>query len=142
MQTLPIRLAPGQDLRRALEAAVAAHGCTAAFVLSGVGSLSAATLRFAGAAEAAALPGDVEILTLAGSLGGPGVSHLHASIAAADGTVRGGHVGYGCTVRTTAEVLLALLPEWTFGRARDAATGYDELVVQPAAPLSTTSDGA
>jgi predicted DNA-binding protein with PD1-like motif len=33
-------------------------------------------------------------------------------------------------VRTTAEVLLALLPEWAFSREPDAATGYDELVVR------------
>jgi hypothetical protein len=35
---LPLRLMPGDDLRRALEAAGADEGCSAAFVLSGVGS--------------------------------------------------------------------------------------------------------
>jgi hypothetical protein len=35
-------------------------------------------------------------------------------------------------VRSTAEVLLALLPEWEFARERDAVTGYDELVVRVA----------
>jgi hypothetical protein len=33
-------------------------------------------------------------------------------------------------VRTTAEILLALLPEWEFVREPDAATGYDELVAR------------
>ena len=33
MKTFPIRLTPGQDLRAALEAAVAAQNCRAAFVL-------------------------------------------------------------------------------------------------------------
>ena len=51
MQTLPLRLLPGQDLRRALEAAVAERGCHAAFVLSGIGSLAPACVRFAGAPE-------------------------------------------------------------------------------------------
>jgi predicted DNA-binding protein with PD1-like motif len=36
----------------------------------------------------------------------------------------------GCIVRTTAEVLLTLLPEWEFAREPDAATGFDELVVR------------
>jgi len=132
MQTLPIRLAPGEDLRRALELAVAARGLKAAFVLAGIGSLASPRLRLAGAADALAIDGDVELLALCGSIAAHG-SHLHAGVARADGSVVGGHVAYGCAVRTTAELLLALLPEWEFERAPDAATGYDELVVRPAA---------
>ena len=52
MDALPIRLRPGDDLRRALEATVASTGCSAGFVLAGVGSLTEARLRFAGADEA------------------------------------------------------------------------------------------
>jgi uncharacterized protein len=37
----------------------------------------------------------------------------------------GGPVAPGCTVRTTAEVLLVLLPDWAFARKQDAVTGYD-----------------
>jgi predicted DNA-binding protein with PD1-like motif len=129
METLALRLTPGQDMRRAIEAAVAAHGCTAAFVLSGIGSLAEARLRMAGANEVRTLAEDLEILTLAGTIGGGNASHLHASVARASGEVVGGHVGAGCIVRTTAEVLLALLPDWHFARAPDATTGYDELVV-------------
>lgn len=130
---LPLRVAPGEDLRRALEAVVAAQGQSAAFVLAGIGSLQDARLRLAGAAEPELLAGDTEILTLSGSVW-PGGSHLHATLAGADGAVRGGHLAYGNLVRTTAEVLLALLPGWQFSRARDAATGDDELVVRPAPP--------
>ena len=140
METLPIRLLPGQDLRRALETVVAARGCSAAFVLSGIGSLAPAILRFAGATELTTIVGDTEMLTLSGSVAVHG-SHLHASVSDAQGVIKGGHVGYGCTVRTTAEVLLALLPDWRFSREPDAATGYDELVVRPAA-RSATGDGA
>ena len=46
------------------------------------------------------------------------------------GEVFGAHVAPGCFVRTTAEVLLALLPEWAFAREPDALTGYGELVVR------------
>jgi hypothetical protein len=49
------------------------------------------------------------------------------------GQVLGGQVAAGCIVRTKAEVLLALLPEWQFARESDAGTGFDELVVQPLA---------
>ena len=55
-------------------------------------------------------------------------AHLHLSVADAMGRVTGGHLAYGSTVRTTAELLLALLPGWQFGRAIDPATGYAELV--------------
>ncbi|SFC57760.1 hypothetical protein SAMN05216344_1236 [Polaromonas sp. OV174] len=137
MQTLPLRLNPGQDLRAALEAAVRSHHCRAAFVLCGIGSLSEARLRLAGADQPLGLSGDSEILSLCGSVavnetdsGLHSSSHLHMALATASGEVLGGHVAPGCLVRTTAEVLLALLPEWTLTREPDALTGYDELVVR------------
>jgi predicted DNA-binding protein with PD1-like motif len=51
-------------------------------------------------------------------------------VADACGRVLGGHVAHGCIVRTTAEVLLALLPGWSFSREPDARTGWDELVIR------------
>ncbi|MGV7209872.1 PPC domain-containing DNA-binding protein [Oxalobacteraceae bacterium A2-2] len=128
---LPLRLAPGQDLRAALMEALHASGAQAGYVLQGMGSLGAAMLRYAGRAQPTALAGDMEILTLAGSLAPDGV-HLHMSVSDADGVVRGGHVTAGCVVRTTAEVLVALLPAHRFDRVHDAATGYPELLVSPA----------
>ncbi|MET3133664.1 putative DNA-binding protein with PD1-like motif [Oxalobacteraceae bacterium GrIS 1.11] len=128
MQTLPLRLLPGQDLRAALDVALAVHGVEAAFVLQGIGSLSVAQLRLAGASHATELRGDLEILTLAGTLS-PDGAHLHMALADAHGRVTGGHVAPGCLVRTTAEILLALLPDQRFGRAPDAATGFPELTI-------------
>ena len=130
MKTLPLRLSPGDDLRAALQAAVAAHGCEAAFVVAGIGSLREARLRFAGRDAPHHAVGDLEILTLSGTLGAGG-PHLHASLADADGRVFGGHVAPGCLVRTTAEVLLALLPDVCFARELDAATGWAELAIRP-----------
>jgi predicted DNA-binding protein with PD1-like motif len=130
MRTLPLRLPPGAELRDALHAVLQAKGVEAAFVLAGIGSLSVAQLRLAGADTPQRLRNDLEVLTLSGSIAPDGV-HLHASIADATGRVWGGHVAAGCIVRTTAEVLLALLPEWRLGRAADPATGYAELTVQP-----------
>jgi predicted DNA-binding protein with PD1-like motif len=130
MKTLPLRLNPGDDLRAALDAALAALGAEAAFVVSGIGSLREARLRFAGRDTAHAVLGDLEILTLSGTLGAGG-SHLHASIADADGRVLGGHVAPGCIVRTTAEILLAVLDGMRFTREPDAATGHAELAIRP-----------
>lgn len=85
-----------------------------------------------GAEQVIELAGEIEILTLAGSLAANG-SHLHISVADRQGRVLGGHVAPGCIVRTTAEILLALLPDWQFERAPDPATGYAELQIAPRA---------
>jgi uncharacterized protein len=121
-----LRLYPGDDLRAALSAAAGEPG---GFVLSGIGSLGRACIRRAGADLATDRVGDFEILTLAGSLS-PDGAHLHISVADAQGRVWGGHVAPGCTVRTTAEVLVAVLPAGMLGRAHDPATGFAELVVR------------
>ena len=128
MQPLPLRLLPGQDLRLALEAALGSH--TAAFVLQGIGSLSVAQLRYAGVEQVTELRGDLEILTLAGSIS-PDGAHLHMSVSDAHGHVVGGHVTPGCIVRTTAEILLAILPDHAFSRETDPdGSGFRELVVR------------
>jgi predicted DNA-binding protein with PD1-like motif len=129
MQTHPLRLSPGDDLRAAIEDVLRQRDVRAAFVLQGIGSLSVAQLRFAGAEHATALHGDLEILTVAGSVS-PDGAHLHMAVSDARGRVFGGHVAHGCTVRTTAELLLALLPEHRFSRAPDPATGFMELVIR------------
>ena len=128
MLTLPLRLRPGDDVRGAVVAALLASGQQAGFVLQGIGSLSVAQLRYAGQPQATALRGDLEILTLAGSIA-PDGAHLHMSVSDARGQVFGGHVGPGCVVRTTAELLLALLPERRFTREHDPLTGYPELCI-------------
>ncbi|XHS80502.1 PPC domain-containing DNA-binding protein [Burkholderiaceae bacterium UC74_6] len=136
MKPLPLRLHPGVDLRGGLAAALAeaGGGSCSAFVLSGIGSLSRVALRLAGANETLQLDGELEILSLAGTLG-PDGAHLHMSIADASGRVLGGHVGPGCIVRTTAEVLLAVLDDWELRRTPDPATGFLELQpVQKSSP--------
>ena len=128
MKALPLRLKPGVDLRAALEAELAAHSQHAAVVVSGIGSLSSARVRFGGASEPEERRGDLEILTLAGTVGANG-SHLHMTFADSEGRVLGGHAAYGCIVRTTAEVVLLLLNDWSFKRELDPDTGFAELVI-------------
>jgi predicted DNA-binding protein with PD1-like motif len=129
MEPLPLRLEPDSDLRRVLEASLDLRRHDAAFVVAGIGSLGQARLRLAGKEHLETLKGNLEILTLAGSISRDG-AHLHMSVADEKGHVIGGHVGYDCVVRTTAEVLLVLLPEWSFTRERDPMTGFAELVVR------------
>jgi uncharacterized protein len=129
LEPLPVRLPPGTDLKGGLDALVRAHALTAAFVVAGMGSLCSAALRLAGAAKTSVIEGDLELLSLSGTLS-PNGSHLHASIADAAGTVLGGHVVSGCIVRTTAEVLIASLPDHAFERVTDPATGFRELRIK------------
>jgi uncharacterized protein len=131
MQAHPLRLYPGDDLRAAVENVLSEGKLRAAFVIQGIGSLSVAELRFAGADLPTELRGDLEILTLAGSVS-PNGAHLHMSVSDSRGQVFGGHVSHGCKVRTTAELLLALLPEHAFFREADPRTGFAELVIRAA----------
>ncbi|HEY1610357.1 MAG TPA: PPC domain-containing DNA-binding protein [Paraburkholderia sp.] len=131
MQAHPLRLAPGDDVRVAVEDVLRQQQWSAAFVIQGIGSLNVAQLRFAGLDAPTELRGDLEILTLAGSVS-PDGAHLHMSVADAHGRVFGGHVARGCTVRTTAELLLAVLPEQRFARELDPATGFMELRISEA----------
>jgi predicted DNA-binding protein with PD1-like motif len=129
MQALPLRFPARVDLRAALESVLGEHGVGAGFVLQGIGSLDVARIRLAGMDELAELRDDLEIISLGGSLSPDGV-HLHIAVADAQGRVTGGHMGPGCIVRTTAEVLVALLPDWRFSREPDTQSGYKELAIK------------
>ncbi|MBC7703117.1 MAG: DNA-binding protein [Rhodoferax sp.] len=128
METWPLRLAPGIDLRIALYDAVAPRNCRAALVVSGAASLRWASLRMAGATDPEILYGELDILRLAGTVAGNG-GHLHLSVADPLDRVLGGHAGVDGPVRTAAEVLLVLLPEGSATRAPDRATGFAERVI-------------
>ena len=129
MKVVPLRLQPGDDLRQALESWMGEQEEQAGCVISAIGSLSVAELRFAGAAAATTIRGDLEILSLSGTLSADG-AHLHIAVADSKGAVIGGHLCPGSLVRTTAELVIALLPEWQFRRERDPATGYAELAIK------------
>ena len=131
MRCIPLRLEPGSDLRTSLEAAAGAAAGGSAFVVCGIGSLSQTRLRLAGAASEATVQGDVEIVSLSGTLT-PDGAHLHMAVADAQGRVLGGHVCRGNIVRTTAEVLLVPVSPWTLAREQDPQTGCKELVVRAA----------
>ena len=124
-----IRLMPGDDLKEALMKLTKEHALGAGIVLTCVGSLAEASLRFAGREETITLPGPFEIVSLVGTLSLEGV-HLHIALANRDGAMVGGHVQVGCTVYTTAELVIGELSGVTFLRTFDTVTGYEELEVR------------
>jgi predicted DNA-binding protein with PD1-like motif len=129
MKVVPLRLQPGADLRGALDAWMGEQEAQAGCLISTVGSLSVAQLRLAGAREATLIRGEMEILSLSGTLSRDG-AHLHIAVANSSGSVIGGHLCSGSLVRTTAELVIGLLPEWRFRRELDPATGYAELEIK------------
>lgn len=115
MQVVPLRLQPGDDLRLCLEAWMRQQTIAAACLLSGIGSLRGAQLRFAGQQGPTAVGGDLETLSLSGTLSADG-AHLHMAV--------------GCVVRTTAELVVGVLEGWRFNRELDPTTGWRELVIE------------
>jgi hypothetical protein len=125
-RTVVVRLEPGEDPRARLEALAAENAWRGAAVVSAVGSLTEARLRYADREKVRRLRGPLEVVSLSGTLGPDGV-HLHAAVANGRGRVRGGHLGHGSAVYTTLEVVLRVLDDVTLRREVDPATGYREL---------------
>ena len=123
---LALRLRPGDDLRAGLERAFAAAPERAGFVAASVGSLSRLVLRHAGRDGPTPLEGCFELVGLSGTLSVDG-PHLHVLASDPDGRVVGGHLLPGCTVRTTAEIVIGLARGVRFTRPTDAGTGHAEL---------------
>ena len=133
------RLHRGQDLFRSIETFVKEHHIAAGAVVSGVGCVSRWRLRDATGVRERSGEEDVEIVSLMGTVSEHGC-HLHASFSRADLSAFGGHLLPGCVVNTTAEIVLAEIPDRAFTRQPDSETGYDELVIAPASPKETTND--
>ncbi len=125
-----LRLTPHQDLLLELEEFARRHQLSAACILTCVGSLRRASLRFADRSEANTLDGRFEIISLTGTFAEDG-GHYHIGLADGEGMAMGGHLLPGCLIYTTAEIVLVELPELRFLRQPDPATGYDELAIIP-----------
>ena len=78
MQPLPLKLAPGSDLRLSLEELAQLDGISG-FVLGVVGNLTKASFQCPGQVEPTVLEGDLEVITLNGTFSPEGV-HLHLSL--------------------------------------------------------------
>lgn len=122
-----LRLHPGDDLKDSL--VDWSEGAGAASVLTCVGSLRTASLRFADQPEPTLLEGPFEIVSLVGTLS-PDGAHLHLAVADAEGRTVAGHLGSGSIVYTTAEIVLGVLPALRFSRQVDPETTWKELVIE------------
>ncbi len=129
LETHCFRLTPGQDLKNELIAFCKSRDLKAATLLSGVGSLTEARLRLAGATVEAHLTGPFEIISLIGTLSAE-TAHLHIAIADSTGKTTGGHLLEGCPIHTTAEIVLLEIPAIEFQRVYDKNTGYKELTIK------------
>jgi predicted DNA-binding protein with PD1-like motif len=130
LRTYALRLSPGEDLKECLQTFVNEHAIAAGGVLTTVGSLQQASLRFAGQEQTRIMRDRFEILSLVGTLSLEGL-HLHMAISDCDGQTWGGHVMPGCIIYTTAEIIVGALTGIVFQRSMDGQTGYRELVVIP-----------
>ncbi|MFM7265748.1 MAG: PCC domain-containing protein [Cyanobium sp.] len=107
MRVVPIHLEAGSDLRVSLEQLAAEQGATG-FVLGVVGNLSRAAFQCPGRPGPSVLEGDLEIITLQGTLA-PHVVHLHLSLSDGDCQVWGGHLEPGTVIGSGADLLVGLL---------------------------------
>lgn len=130
MKTFAIRLRPGEDPLVALDSFVQSQNLQAACILTCVGSLRKASLRFANQEDSVILEGHFEIVSLTGVFSTHG-GHYHISISDGEGRMYGAHWMPGNEVYTTAEIVLAEIPDLRFLRTFDPQTGYPELDIQP-----------
>ena len=128
MEIVSLRLFPAQDLKEELDRLVEEQEIEAACILTCLGSLNKAVLRFADQERPEHLNGPFEIVSLTGVLSKHG-SHYHITIADRTGTCFGAHLLEGCKVYTTAEIIIGIVPGCSFQRALDPRTGYPELEV-------------
>ncbi|MEO8355914.1 MAG: PPC domain-containing DNA-binding protein [Chloroflexota bacterium] len=128
MRNYTFRLKPGQDLFNSIEAFARDKNIEAGCVLSGVGSLIHFTLRFANQEVHAEGEGHFEIVSITGTVSIHG-SHVHLSVSDKDGKTIGGHLVPGCTIYTTAEIVILVIEDVVYKREFAEDSGYDELVV-------------
>ncbi len=133
MDVITIRLRPGQDLKEELDQLVKERRLEAACILTCVGSLTTAVLRYANQENTKKLEGHFEIVSLTGVLSRHG-SHYHIGIADEQGTSYGAHLMEGCIIYTTAEIVIGIMSDHSFLRTFDPQTGYPELEIVSLSP--------
>ncbi len=132
MRSLPLKLAPGSDLRLTLEELARRDGISG-FVVGVVGNLTKASFQCPGQAAPTVLEGDLEVITLNGTFSPEGV-HLHLSLSDGACQVWGGHLEPGTIVQKGVDLLLAVLEQRESGPARQTATPRIEIAVLPGCP--------
>ena len=132
MRPLPLKLAPGSDLRLSLEDLARREGIDG-FVLGVVGNLTRAAFQCPGQSEPTVLEGDLEVITLNGTLS-PDSVHLHLSLSDGACQVWGGHLEPGTIVQKGADVLIGVLEQNKPAAIRTATAPRLEIAVLPGCP--------
>lgn len=146
-RVLVMRLAPGCDLLKSLKEIAEKEDLQSGVVLSGVASLSQATLR-----NVRLFPEEfpiadrhriyspkkepLELLSLSGNIGRKdGEVHIHCHITVSsgleDGRAYGGHLIEGCVIFSTGEVVIAEIAGIQMKRNTDPETHAPELYLEP-----------
>ena len=134
MQPLPLKLAPGSDLRLSLEELAQRDGISG-FVLGVVGNLAKASFQCPGQGSPTVLEGDLEVITLNGTFSPEGV-HLHLSLSDGACQVWGGHLEPGTIVQKGVDLLIGVLEQREGRPARQTAAPAPriEIAVLPGCP--------
>ncbi len=130
MKVFPLRLKSNEDLKQSLKNFANQENIKAGFILSAIGSLKQAKIRFANQSDSILLIDKFEILSLNGTIATSGV-HLHIAISDKQGKIIGGHLDNECIIYTTAEIIIGTTEEFIFNRTIDEQTGYKELEIIP-----------
>lgn len=124
-----IRLKPEEDLRTSIQEYVNANQINAGWIISCVGSVTNYNIRFANTPEGTKGSGHYEIVSLSGTLSVNGL-HIHISISDNTGKTIGGHLLEGCTIYTTAEIIIGASEKLVFKRQKDGTTPWEELQIE------------
>ncbi len=135
MRSLPLKLSAGSDLRKSLQE-MAQEQNRSGFVLGVVGNLSRAKFQCPGQSGPTVLEGNLEIITLNGTVS-PNSVHLHLSLSDSACQVWGGHLEPGTIVLKGADLLVGFLDLPLPQSALDSAqTPRVEIAVLPGCPWS------
>lgn len=130
MKIFALRLKPNMDLKESLRNFVSLNNIKSGFILTTVGSLKQARLRFADQSNSKVFKKKFEIVSLVGTLSTSGI-HLHIALSDKEGRTIGGHLDDGCIIYTTAEIVIGESEKFTFIRDIDEQTGFKELKILP-----------
>jgi uncharacterized protein len=123
------RLKPGQDLKKEIQNFVNQQQIKAGWISTCVGSLTNYNIRFANQPNGSSDSGHFEIVSLTGTVSVNG-SHIHIAISDSTGKTIGGHLMDGCTIYTTAEIVILSSNDFIFKREKDGTTPWEELQVE------------
>ncbi len=127
--TYAFRLKPGQDLKQEIQKVVTEKQIKAGWINTCAGSLTNYNIRFANQPNGSSGSGHFEIVSLTGTVSTNG-SHIHISISDSTGKTIGGHLMDGCTVYTTAEIVIGSSNNFIFKREKDGSMPWEELQVE------------